>query len=183
MGRGANPSAHPPARRRPDSQGRPWSSPGSRHADDQALRSELEQFTAGRTEFPTRADFAAAWRTDLRCAVGKKGTAYWAAQLGLSLAPRQDKAPYGEVDAIHDAHQVVACHGQLPGVRGLRALGYARLASAVQAAGGARRFSALHGIGGVLDATVRASRQSQIGAKNAPSAARLPSPKGSASLT
>lgn len=144
MGRGASPSDQPPARQRADSRSRPRSSPGRWDDDDCALHSELEQFTAGRTVFPSRADFAAAWRTDLRCAVAKKGTAYWAAQLGLTLAPRQDKTPYGEVDAIRDARRVIASHGQLPGVRGLRALGYGRLASVVQAVGGARRFSALH---------------------------------------
>ena len=119
----------------------------SQWPDDRTLQRELEAFTAGRSFFPTQREFNRADRADLRAAVTDLGgTAYWAERLGLPIRSRQDKTPYTEADALRDAQRVITEHGRLPGVRKLRALGYARLASAVQAAGGASRFSLLHNL-------------------------------------
>jgi hypothetical protein len=74
---------------------------------------------------------------------------YWAARLGLALAPSQvAHLRYEEHKAVDDARQVIAKVGWLPGDAKLRRMGYGRLASAVKASGGAARFCAVHALPG-----------------------------------
>jgi hypothetical protein len=91
--------------------------------------------------FPTRKEFDAAGRPDLRCAVSDfGGTLYWADRLGLELRPGQDRN-YTVADAVVEARAVVAERGHLIAVRRLREDGHGLLASVVQRYGGSRRFS------------------------------------------
>jgi hypothetical protein len=110
------------------------------------LEAELRAFTAGRTTFPTRREFDESGRADLRCAVARYGgVPEWAARLGLRLSPRQrSREPYSTSDAVTEAALIIRAMGHLPGARKLRAMGRQRLASAVQAEGGARRFAEQH---------------------------------------
>jgi hypothetical protein len=79
----------------------------------------------------------------------------WAARLGLTLAASQvAHRPYGDDEAVDDARKVIAKIGRLPGAAKLRRMGYGRLATAVQAAGGARRFCQLHALPGARAADV-----------------------------
>lgn len=122
---------------------RPW------RWSDGRLRAELERFCreGAYTTFPTQRQFDQAGRADLRHAVRVYGgTVYWAKQIGLPLASRQDREPYTSDDAIRDASEVVAELGYLPGVPVLRRMGRNRLATAVQRAGGAARFGRQHGL-------------------------------------
>jgi hypothetical protein len=116
--------------------------------NEDELEERLRSFTAGRTTFPTRHEFDGAGRADLRCAVARYGGAsYWARRLGLKRSQRQKgREPYLSRDAIHDAKRVMQSEAVLPGARRLRALGYQRLATVVQAAGGARRFVERYGL-------------------------------------
>lgn len=124
--------------------------PGASGWTDAKLETELRAFTAGRTTFPTRREFDSASRADLRCAVANRGGAVpWAARLGLALTPSQlAHLPYEEDEAVDDARRVIAKVGRLPGSAKLRRMGYGRLARAVQVAGGARRFCAVHALPG-----------------------------------
>ena len=110
----------------------------------------MRAFTEGRTTFPTRREFDRAGRADLRCAVANHGgVTCWAARLGLILAPSQvAHRPYGAGQEVDDARKVIAKVGWLPGAAKLRRMGYGRLATAVQDAGGAHRFSATHDLPG-----------------------------------
>lgn len=120
---------------------RPW-----KWFDDVALEEELRAFTKDMSYFPTRREFNAAHRGDLRCAVADfGGTHYWADRLGLALRPGQDRA-YSDDDAVAEARLVIAKHGGLMGARRLRNAGHGRLASVVQRHGGAKRFVELHGL-------------------------------------
>lgn len=108
---------------------------------DQDIEAELRAFTVEATAFPSSREFDAAGRADLRHAVRKKGTAYWAQRVRLPLGSRQDRQPYSIERAVEDARSVVLTHGGLPSVPRLRELGLGRLATRVQEAGGAERFS------------------------------------------
>lgn len=144
MGRGAgepneNVPRRPTRRRQTRSVAWVWT-------DDAEIERALRQFTDGCSHFPTRREFDRAGKQDLRCAVTDYGGCeYWATRLGLALTPRQQASrPYSDDDAVADARNIVADGGHLPGVRRLRAAGYGRLATKVQAAGGALRFRRLH---------------------------------------
>lgn len=81
---------------------------------------------------------------DLRCAVDAYGGfRYWAWRLGLDLSPRQMGTDvYSDADAQRDVVTAVARFGKLPNSKVLRAEGFGRLATRVDAAGGAARFLA-----------------------------------------
>jgi hypothetical protein len=129
--------------RRKQKRSAPW-----RWDHDDRLEIELLRFTAGRTTWPTRTEFAAAHRSDLYCAVlDYGGIRYWAARLGLELSARQlAKVPYPTSAAVAEARELIDRVGHLPGPRLLRELGHGRLASAVKAAGGSARFRTDHGL-------------------------------------
>jgi hypothetical protein len=114
--------------------------------DLRKLEAELRAFTAHRSTFPTRREFDEAGRADLRCAVARYGgVPHWSARLGLQLSARQrSREPYSTGDAVQEARLIVEAMGYLPGARKLRAMRRQRLASAVQAEGGARRFTERH---------------------------------------
>lgn len=145
MGRGRGRLAHPAARRRPvlrkQTRSAAW-----RWDHDDHLEAELRRFTAGRTSWPTRRDFATAQRSDLYCAVtAYGGLAYWADRLGLTLSPRQlAKHAYPTAVAVEEARGIIESLGRLPGPRRLRELGYGRLATAVKSTGGSARFRSAH---------------------------------------
>jgi len=71
-------SAYTFARGQVDGRGRP------RAWTPERIRAALEEFTAGRTDWPTVAEFKEAGRTPLYLAISRYGGAeYWAAELGL----------------------------------------------------------------------------------------------------
>jgi hypothetical protein len=117
-------------------------------ANDRVLEDALRAFTAGRSTFPTRREFDTAGRGDLRSAVTDYGgVPYWAERLGLSVSPRQlSREPFDMATAVAQAMAVIDDEGFLPGARTLRGQGLGRLATVVQAAGGARAFSRAHGL-------------------------------------
>lgn len=149
MGRGARSEKR--ATRRQATRRQQTASVASRW-NDAKLEAELRAFTDGRNRdrFPTRREFDRACRGDLRCAVDDHGgVEFWADRLGLTLAPSQTAhRVYQEEQALDHAGKVIAELGWLPGAAKLRRMGYGRLATAVQAAGGARRFSATHELPG-----------------------------------
>ena len=147
MGRGANWGRIHTIERQPTRRRGSTSAPSRWDAEDRQLLAELTAFTTGWMYFPTRREFVAANRRDLASAVSEHGgVTFWADRLGLALRTRQDKTEYTVADAVRDARAVIAEHKQLPGVRRLRMLRHDRLATAVQNAGGARRFEQLHGL-------------------------------------
>jgi hypothetical protein len=109
------------------------------------LRQELERYTAGRKTWPTRREFVASGRTDLITAVRRHGgMRFWAKELKLKLATRQQRNPLTADEAVVEARKLIRVHGYLPGPPALRELGCRRLANFVQVAGGSRAFCVEH---------------------------------------
>lgn len=66
---------------------------------DATLRREHRAFTDGRTAFPRLIDLDASGRADLRAAVTELGgVEYWAARIGLPVAPRRRRTDYNNAD-------------------------------------------------------------------------------------
>ena len=146
MGRGRGACSALAGARRPTRRKQTRSAPG-RWTHDSDLYRQLRPFTQGRTTFPTRREFDDAYRSDLRGAVDAYGGfEYWAEQLGLPLSVRQrGAAPYSEDEMLKDVRTAMEFFGHLPGARRLRANGFGRLVTRVQAAGGlGNSWSATH---------------------------------------
>lgn len=133
--------------RRPPRRRTPRTATPRRWADENIER-ELRAFVGDRRDFPTRAEFERAGRSDLRAAVRDfGGVAYWAQRVGLRLRPGQDRAPYGAQDAVLDTKAVIAAEGHLPNAKRVRELGYPRLSTYIGRCGGVARFLTKHRLG------------------------------------
>ena len=114
---------------------------------DEAIETELRRLVAENGgQIPTTARLASLGLSGLKQAMARKGVAYWAQRVGVPMAPKQDRLPYGIDDAQCDIAKVVAEMGYLPGSRLLRKLGYNRLSTFVMKEGGVQKLCTRHGI-------------------------------------
>lgn len=103
---------------------------------------------------PSTRELRAAGHASLASAIGREpgGTAGVARRLGLQLRPGQDRAPFTEERARREAAEVIAQLGYFPGQAKMRLIGRARLATAVEKAGGTEAFARQLGLeNAVLD--------------------------------
>jgi hypothetical protein len=114
---------------------------------DGELEEALRAFIGDRPDWPTREEFIRAGEKRLVHAVGRAGgLSVWARRLDKKFVGSRDHSPYTLDAALREAAEVIATRGDLPGVHTLAALGYGRLAWAVQRSGGAEKFRAEHGV-------------------------------------
>lgn len=102
---------------------------------------------ADTTDWPSRTQFIARGRYDLYLAVRDHGGhLYWARRVGARLSSAQLPRGVPEEVLVEEARVLVAQEGRLPNQERLRLMGHPRLATAVQRAGGAKRFAEKHGL-------------------------------------
>lgn len=112
---------------------------------DARLHAELEAFLGETTAWPSRSDFMAAGKYGLWMAVRDHGGhLYWAEAMGKTVRSAQQPRSVPTDELVAQAREVIAARGRLPNQEMLRILGYARLATAVKRAGGARKFMLKH---------------------------------------
>lgn len=112
---------------------------------DERLEAALREFVGDAVEWPSRTRFMAADRQGLYEAMRDHGGhLYWAHRLGLRLSSAQQPRSVPLDELVDQARTVIAQEGRLPNQERLRLLGYPRLATAVQRAGGAQKFKAQH---------------------------------------
>lgn len=114
---------------------------------DERLRAELQAFLGDGDAWPSRTDFMSAGKYALWMAVRDHGGhLFWAQQLGKSLRSAQEPRGVPVEELVAQAREVIAARGRLPNQETLRILGYARLATVVKQAGGAKKFRGKHGL-------------------------------------
>lgn len=112
----------------------------SREWSDERIEEQLALLLAGRETWPRQAEFEVYGLRGLAMAVHRYGgLAYWAKRTGVTLSSGQDRGRYLELDARRDTLVVLGRLGYLPNTRRIRAEGFPRLASFIDARGGGAR--------------------------------------------
>ncbi|MEA2372619.1 MAG: hypothetical protein QOH12_3013 [Solirubrobacteraceae bacterium] len=114
---------------------------------EERLLEELEDFLADHAAWPPASAFRAAGREDLYHAMVRHGgVEYWREELGMFPEPGATRPSYGTHRAVEDARELIDRLGFLPNTTRVRALGFPRLATRIQVAGGTKAFCRLHGL-------------------------------------